>query len=208
MKNLDPEEGYDAYAAEYRKDHAHLDSFDWDLLRPLIKKQLEAGAKQIIDLGCGDGRVLKRLVKMLKNPPESDVHLEGWDISSGMLAQARKQVPAWVELKKKDLLELPDSSFPHQGFDLALALFVFVHFSKPRHAFETIAHLLKSSGRCICNTFPQKEAPVLQQGGRRFQIEYYDHSYNDLLEEAHLAGLELEDHLQGPWSEILILRKA
>lgn len=210
MKQLSSQDGYDRYAPHYRKDHSHLDSFDWDLCRPLIKAALDPLPRAVLDAGCGDGRVLKRLVKLLPDPLPPGFVLEGRDISAGMLAQARKALPAWVRLVQADICDpRPGGKGSHAGhFDLALAFFVLVHVPRPGLAFQALASWLNPGGRLICNSFPQKEAPVLEEGGHKFQIEFFDHSAGELLEAAALAGLELEQDIQGPWSRVFSFRKA
>lgn len=206
MKTLGSEEGYDKYAPSYRKDHPHLDSFDWDIARPWIKEAMTPLPARVLDAGCGDGRVLKRLAKMYPDPVPAGHVLEGRDISKGMLAQARKAVPAWVRLEHRDVAIPREKG--GEPFGLVLAFFVLVHLDNPDRALEALSSWMSPGGILICNTFPQKEAPVLEAGGHRFQIAYRDHDPGEILEAAASAGLDVLDDHEGPWSRLWRFRKA
>ena len=212
MKTLDSREGYNLYAPNYRKDHQHLDSFDWVELQPLIVKQLEllmaeAGNSPIrlLDLGCGDGRILKRLARLREQRnwyPQLELH--GWDISEGMLKQARKALPADLQLERHDLLSVP-TGLP--AFNLICSFFVLVHIGHPADFLTAASALLADAGIFIFNSIPQKEALVLENAGHKFQIDYEHHEVPQILDCLDDSDFKLVQQLGTPWSDLFVVQK-
>jgi predicted TPR repeat methyltransferase len=212
MKTFDVRTGYDLYAPNYRKDHAHLDSFDWENARQALMAQLEGGlerAKQplrFLDLGCGDGRILKRLVRTVEQRQWTGrVELHGWDISDGMLKQAAKAAGPSVHLARRDLMDLVEAAPDGPRFDLVASFFVLVHIEQPGDFCQALAGLLSPGGRAVFNNIPQRDALVLEAQGRRFQIEYCHHENGQVLEAIASSGLSLVDTRDTDWSTLFIV---
>ena len=183
-KVFSPREGYDLYAPEYRKDHDHLDSFDWAISRRLLQAALEGMDPQtaaILDLGCGDGRVLRRLAKTWPL-------ITGTDLSGRMLAALKAREPS-ARVVQADSLSLP---FRTGSFDVCLALFLMIHIEYPEPFFAEIFRVLKPGGRLLLNNIPQHSPPVLESSGEKFVIHSCYHPDREVLSAAAEHGFELE----------------
>jgi ubiquinone/menaquinone biosynthesis C-methylase UbiE len=214
MKTLESREGYDLYAPNYRKDHAHLDSFDWEITRKFLMDRIQflldsrPGRIRLLDLGCGDGRVLKRLLRSFEQKSWTErIELHGWDISEGMLKQARKALGPGVQLQRCDLQDV-DSIPPNQGFDLIVSCFVLVHIDPVRDFTDLIAQLLAPGGRAVFNNIPQHQALVLEAGGQKFQIDYHHHKDDTVAQATTESGLLSSHQESTAWSTIFLVDKA
>lgn len=213
MRVLDSREGYDLYAPQYRKDHPHLDSFDWEACRSRLVTQMQqrlaakpAGIR-FLDLGCGDGRVLKRLQRLCEQRAWTDrVKLHGWDISEGMLKQAGKALGPEVKLERHDLVQARHTAEPFR-FDVIVSFFVVVHIDRPVDFCRAAADLLVPGGRLVFNNIPQRDALVLESAGQKFRIEYQHHEDETIREALDETGLELLEQHQTPWSTVFVARR-
>lgn len=176
---LSSREGYDRFADNYRAEHDHLDSFDWPETRAFIREFCSAGAR-ILEAGCGDGRVYKRL---LQDYPS----LIGCDVSGVLLSSLKKKTPD-ARILQADFLNPP---FRPASFDAVLAFFLIVHIPELSEFFSSASSLLKKNGVLLCNTIPQRTAPVFGHGRDKFVIRSYDHSFRETRAEAEKAGFFL-----------------
>jgi 2-polyprenyl-3-methyl-5-hydroxy-6-metoxy-1,4-benzoquinol methylase len=211
MRTLDSREGYDIYAPQYRKDHPHLDSFDWEDCRQRLAVESErqlalhpAGIR-LLDLGCGDGRALKRLQRLGEQKGWTDrVRLHGWDISEGMLKQAAKALGPGVKLERRDLREAAGSE---RRFHLVASFFVLVHIDHPDDFCRAALDLLEPGGSLVFNNIPQRDALVLESGGQKFRIDYRHHADSDVAAALEKSGLVLQEQHQTAWSTVFVARR-
>lgn len=173
--------GYDLYARHYRKDHEHLESFDGALVRELLAPLLQPG-ELVLDLGCGDGRIGKRLLKRCPN-------LVGLDISAGMLREFRRRSPG-VRLVQADLANLP---LRPASVDLALALFVLVHLPDVAGFLRQVAVALRPGGRLLLNNLTQRRPPVLDADGEHLTIASHYHPDDEVPAAADATGFAVEE---------------
>ena len=199
MKRLSSREGYDLYAADYRKDHAHLDSFMGGAESAAWYRALDAllltGPVTALDVGCGDGRTLGRWIRGVGKRGLTDrVRFHGADISPKMLAAARARVAGavWHLLDLGSRGEAQDWTSRFGPAGLVSAFFVLVHFERPAVFFENCSVLLEPGGRLIMNTLPQPRAPELRAGGKPIVIEAWDHRAEDVVAAGETAGFLLE----------------
>ncbi len=146
------EEGYDAYASLYAKDHRHLDSFEkGELMR--ILPPLEN--KAILDLGSGDGRVIGHIKSKhgLKN-----LDITAVDISEEMLKIAKKNYPE-IKTVQADAKALP---FPDETFDIVISTFLIVHIRDIDKFFDEVYRILKPGGTFIFTNINQRHPPKLK----------------------------------------------
>jgi ubiquinone/menaquinone biosynthesis C-methylase UbiE len=128
----------DNYAAE-RSDELSKKHFDRLILKEfaLVNKTNEPCA----DFGCGPGQTTKFLFDHgLKN-------IIGVDISSGMIAAARRLFPE-IEFETGDLLNL---SYTSNYFGSVLAFYAIVHFNDDqiKIAFSEVNRVMKSGGQFL-----------------------------------------------------------
>lgn len=123
------------------------DAFLEPFLRPsrLALKRLvqELGAQQVLDLGCGTGMQLSRL-------QDTGVQAWGVDLSTGMLAQARRQAPQ--RCLRADATQTP---FFDASFDLVYCQYA-LH-EKSRHVIAGVLseakRLLKPGGHLVITDY-------------------------------------------------------
>jgi ubiquinone/menaquinone biosynthesis C-methylase UbiE len=99
---------------------------------------------EILDLGCGTGRLVHRLVHELP-----DAKVAGIDISEGMLDCARQRCDGLtdrVDLRHGDSEHLP---FPDRTFDAVVCVHSFHHYPRQREVMREVARVLKPGGRML-----------------------------------------------------------
>lgn len=93
--------------------------------------------KRILDIGCGDGHLLK-LIK------EGDLY--GIDLDKNMVKQARKNTEATII--QSDCTNIP---LPSQAFDTIICSEVLEHVEQPEEAIGEMRRLIKTRGKIIIN---------------------------------------------------------
>jgi ubiquinone/menaquinone biosynthesis C-methylase UbiE len=122
-RKVSAEEGYESWAASYDDAPNPLLAREERFLSPLLA---DLHGKSILDLACGTGRWLERLLAL---GCESGV---GIDYSSAMLRVAGEKPAISGRLARAECENLP---LPSQCFDLAICSFAAGHF----HDLESIA---------------------------------------------------------------------
>ena len=137
------------------------------------KEQIKAGMK-ILDIGCGDATLWKRVADIL--PGNLEIHLV--DYSDGMLESARKVTSDILEkyseknlrfvIEKRDAA---DFSYPTSGFDLIMANHVLYYLARESRLqlYPRIKELLAEGGRFSCTLVGQQHMRQLHE----FLSEYY-----------------------------------
>jgi ubiquinone/menaquinone biosynthesis C-methylase UbiE len=128
----------DNYAAE-RSDELSKKHFDRLILKEFALVNKNNGP--CADFGCGPGQTTKFLFDHgLKN-------IIGVDISSGMIAAARRLFPE-IEFETGDLLNL---SYTSNYFGSVLAFYAIVHFNDDqiKIAFSEVNRVMKSGGQFL-----------------------------------------------------------
>jgi ubiquinone/menaquinone biosynthesis C-methylase UbiE len=141
-------EGYDLYASCYDQDLGYLDSFERTVLLQMFA---DLKGKQVLDVGCGTGR----LVRDLRN---SGAFVTGVDISEKMVEACKKKFPGMgVKLGEAD--ELP---FEDESFDVLVASFLIVHLKTLDKFFDEAMRVLKPGGTLFVTNINQRKAPKLK----------------------------------------------
>lgn len=102
-----------------------------------IKNKLkkEKGKIKLLDIACGNGRLLKFLQKEFKN-----VDLYGIDVNNNALSIAKQSVPR-ANLKKASVYKLP---YSNKEFDVVVIPSSFMHFERPKEALSEILRVCKN----------------------------------------------------------------
>lgn len=95
----------------------------------------------ILDIGCGTGEVLARLLS--KNP---QLKASGLDLSTEMLKLAKDKLGNGVELKQGDSEKLP---WEKASFNMVICTDSFHHYPNPQRVLAEIYRVLKRGGTLI-----------------------------------------------------------
>lgn len=97
--------------------------------------------ERILDLGCGTGTLIQRLLHLA---PEKVI--VGLDPSAEMLSIARQKLPQFVELQLGSADRIP---FPNESFDLIISTNAFHYFRNPSQAIQEAKRVLKPNGHLV-----------------------------------------------------------
>lgn len=158
---LESAEGYDLYAKHYLKDEAYLDSFERYELFELMG---EVEGLEVLDVGCGTGRMVENLRKF-------GAKVTGVDVSEKMLEVAKKRFGS-TEFVLGDVEDLP---FENERFDMVIATFVIVHLRELQQAFDEVYRVLKPGGVFIVSNVNQRKAPKLKTDQEEIVIRSFYH---------------------------------
>lgn len=158
----DSKEGYDKYAKFYDKTLEYLDSFEQGKLMAVTGP---VKGKKVLDVGCGTGRIIRKLT-------EKGATVTGLDLSSEMVLVAQKKFPK-VKFVEGDIEKLP---FNDEEFDVVVASFLIVHLKGLMKAFDEVYRVLKAGGIFVITNINQRKAPKLKMKNRdKIVIDSYYH---------------------------------
>lgn len=181
VKEYESKEGYNKFAPLYKRDQAFLNSFDQKLF---LREVRDLSGLAILDVGCGDGR----LVPVLKKRGAEGV--VGVDISEEMLAEAKK-TGFYKELHVEDIRE--EMVFDWDTFDAIFCTLVIVHIPERGllKVFDELYRILKPGGTLYLGNIAQRRAPMLESQGEKFYIKSYQHSDKNVV--GYLKQAEFQD---------------
>lgn len=125
----------DNYETTYNGKHAKK---TYGVVLKIVK---ESHSKNLLDVGCGTGKVLSELKKY-----NSKIKLSGIDLSENMLSIAKKNLDDKVELKVGDSENLP---WNDNTFDTILCTDSFHHYPNPEKVIKEMKRVLKKEGKVI-----------------------------------------------------------
>ena len=147
---------------------------------------------QVLDLGCGTGRLLNRLATTFPN-----LHGTGLDLSPEMLHQARvhKKFRKRLIFIQGNAESLP---FTEGQFDAVFNTISFLHYPHPEQVFSEVGRVLSPHGRFYLVDYIGGE--IILHFFRLFagEIQFYNSQEREQL--GHMVGLECLGHhyLLGP----------
>jgi SAM-dependent methyltransferase len=224
-------DAYDAWASVYDHDGNILQSVDdMELERMLpeffkfiqesiAKEDGSCGRLHVVDLGCGTGRNITKLVEQFESVDILDVQLTGIDASKNMLAVAKEKVSAalqkstiqkiTVNFIHHNLLDPSDPSGPPilsgpiepllSRQDAMISTLVLEHFPLSPF-FKTIWSLLRPGGIALVTNMHPHMGSRGQAGfvrtdteGKKEKIrgESFIHGVEETIEAAKAEGLEV-----------------
>jgi ubiquinone/menaquinone biosynthesis C-methylase UbiE len=170
----------------------HYDSTVNPLLA-LEERRLEAQlgdftGKDVVDLGCGTGRWLKKLENLR---PHS---LAGVDLSSAMLEQARVKCAPSTRLLQSDCIDTP---LHYRSADRVLASFLLSYLSDLNAFAREAARLLRPGGVIHVSDLHPNTASygwrrTFRAAGTVFEIETHRYTLAYLVESMWRSGLRLD----------------
>jgi ubiquinone/menaquinone biosynthesis C-methylase UbiE len=139
MTDIDAKGYYDDFSGWYERKrhhgyHAMLDELELGIVRGL------AGGKEVLEVGCGTGLIMRGLDGRAKR-------LVGVDISPGMLAEARRR---GFDVFEGQAEKLP---FADESFDLAYSFKVLAHVPDIELALREMARVLRPGGHLVAEFY-------------------------------------------------------
>jgi 3' terminal RNA ribose 2'-O-methyltransferase Hen1 len=174
--------------------------------------QLEPAARRVLDLGCGEGNLLRKLLRETRIEK-----IVGVDVSSQALDRAQRNLMLdSLPDRQRDRLELLHGSLVYRdarfiGFDAALLIEVIEHLDPPRlNTAERVVFEHSRPRRVIITTpnaeynatWPSLPAGKFRHGDHRFEwsrAEFQEWAVRT----AAIYGYKVEFHPVGPESDAL-----
>ncbi|MCC5815463.1 MAG: 3' terminal RNA ribose 2'-O-methyltransferase Hen1 [Leptospira sp.] len=163
---------------ENSADKSKKESLNEKRMQLVLEKLLESGAKRILDLGCGDGKLLKELLKYQKF-----TEIVGMDVSYNELIKAKDRLH-WEDLphKMKEKIKLYQGSLTYSdnrllGYDAAAVVEVIEHLDLNRlSSFEKVLFGIAKPNTIILTT-PNKEYNVIYENLDGSSMRHDDHRF-------------------------------
>lgn len=129
---------YDALAPHYER---RWSGYIAASVEETLKRVHPIQGERVLDVGCGTGLLLERIVDRY---PDSQV--TGVDLSPAMVAQASRRLARRVTLEVADAEALP---FSTHSFDLVLSVSSFHFWPAPKDALAELRRVLRPGGRLV-----------------------------------------------------------
>lgn len=147
-------------------------------IKLVAEKIVESGAKRVVDLGCGEGKLLRQL---LKHKQFSEI--TGMDVSYSTLMEAKERLHfEEMSPKQKERINLFQGSLTYkdqrlEGFDAAAVVEVIEHLDANRlNAFERVVFEF-AKPKTIVLTTPNQEYNVMWETLGATEMRHTDHRF-------------------------------
>jgi len=147
-------------------------------IKAVLSKISDSGAKTVLDLGCGEGKLLRDLIK-----DKSIEKIAGMDVSIRSLEIAHKRIGLdRLPSKIKDKISLFHGSLMYKdkrfaGFDAAIVMEVVEHLDPPRlTAFEKVL-FRHAKPKTIILTTPNREYNAMWENLPEGAMRHSDHRF-------------------------------
>lgn len=147
-------------------------------IKLVVEKIVESGAKRVVDLGCGEGKLLRQL---LKHKQFSEI--TGMDVSYSTLMKAKERLHfEEMSPKQKERINLFQGSLTYkdqrlEGFDAAAVVEVIEHLDANRlNAFERVVFEF-AKPKTIVLTTPNQEYNVMWETLGATEMRHTDHRF-------------------------------
>ncbi len=147
-------------------------------LKLVLEKLKESGAKKVIDLGCGEGKLIRMMLK-----EKQFQNITGMDISYNELTKCKERLH-WNEMapKQKERIELFQGALTYkdkrlEGFDAAAIVEVIEHLDENRlKSFERVVFEC-AKPKTVVLTTPNGEYNVLYETLESGNMRHDDHRF-------------------------------
>jgi len=135
--------------------YLHQAAWTLELRRYLFEKCNWAGARRVLEVGCGTGAVLRDPAGA-RHQPHSTPELFGLDIAAGALYECRKHAPD-ARLTQGDVLALP---YSQEAFDITYCHFLLLWIEQPMQALHEMKRVTVRSGYVLALAEPDYRARI------------------------------------------------
>jgi 3' terminal RNA ribose 2'-O-methyltransferase Hen1 len=184
----DPDEAAEEHAAEEQVLEERI-SLNQQRLGSVLAALRQSGAKRVLDLGCGEGRLLSLLLA-----DSSFSEIVGIDVSPGFLERAADRLRlATLAPRKRDRIKLLQGSLTYKdsrlsGYDAAAVVEVVEHLDPPRlAAFERVLFEFARPGTIVMTT-PNREYNAKFETMPAGSLRHRDHRFEWTREEFQSWG--------------------
>jgi 3' terminal RNA ribose 2'-O-methyltransferase Hen1 len=147
-------------------------------LRQVIQELVATGSKTVVDLGCGEGKLLRMLLA-----EKQFTHILGMDVSFRELEKASQRLRLnEMAPKQKERIDIIQGSLTYKdkrisGFDAAAIVEVIEHLDLNRlKAFERVVFEF-ARPKSVVLTTPNKEYNILYEKMEADQMRHSDHRF-------------------------------
>ncbi len=116
---------YETFRMDYAK-YYHDSARTAEWLIGLLEKHVELEEVRILDWGCGPGRIIRHLPRLLGN----GCSYHGTDYNPRIIQWCREHLPGIAFNLNGEHAELP---YPDQHFDVIYGISIFTHLAEPSH---------------------------------------------------------------------------
>ncbi len=156
----------------------HRQNLNQQRLQLVLEQLKKSGAETVIDLGCGEGKLLRMLLK-----EKQFTKITGLDVSEGELSKAKDRL-YWDELapKQKERIQLFQGALTYkdkrlEGYDAAAIIEVIEHLEENRlPALERVVFEF-AQPKTIILTTPNSEYNVLFTNMKTDALRHHDHRF-------------------------------
>ena len=209
---LDPTSAYDLWSEVYDTDGNFLQALDTIEMRTLLPKMLSqisplGPPRKIVDLGCGTGR---NMIRLLDVPAATVI---GLDASSKMLEMAKSMTDKHAALtsgasgaaqgaqvEQYNLLSTDHIPSCALNADALISTLVLEHVPLPTF-FQKVSQLLKPNGLALVTNMHSDMGAISQAGfvdpgtGEKVRTQSFAHRLDDVIAEAQKQGFEVIDEI-------------
>ncbi|MGH9767080.1 MAG: 3' terminal RNA ribose 2'-O-methyltransferase Hen1 [Blastocatellia bacterium] len=175
------EEDADAKAEQHANEEAVIEeriSLNAQRINAVVTALTQCGARRVVDLGCGEGKLLRALLE-----EKSFTEIAGVDVSYRALEIARDRLKLdRLPQKPQSRIRLMQGSLTYRdrrlaGYDAATVIEVIEHLDPPRlSAFERVLFELAKPGAVVMTT-PNVEYNVKFDGLPAGRLRHKDHRF-------------------------------
>ncbi len=164
----------DLNAKHYRKNSKLQQSLALGLVRNYKFKDFE----NILDIGCGDGRITADIADQIPNGK-----ITGIDPSINMIELAKKTFPKSEFPNLDFLLKKAEDLIQYNRYDTIVSFSCLHWVREPEKAIYHICHSLKPNGNILILTYPKESTyyEFLQEALEKFPDYCYASAYNTML---------------------------
>ena len=194
LKRLTEEEGEDKEQEDDKREpeeKQRKESLNHQRLVAVAEQLRQSGAKKVLDLGCGEGKLLRILLK-----ERQFSQITGMDVSYADLCKAKERLH-WEDMapKQRERMQLFQGALTYQdkrleGYDAAAIVEVIEHLDENRlQAFERVVFAC-AAPRTVVLTTPNREYNSLFVNMKPESLRHTDHRFE-------WTRKEFEDWAQG-----------